>query len=185
MRREIDQIQGLKYLTARHFPDQRGYLLQSWVKSLLDEAGIPSRYEQAIQSGSRRGVVRGLHFQWEPPMGKLVRCIAGAILDVAVDVRQGSPTLGDHAIVELTAENHGIFWIPPGFAHGFVASVDHTVVLYECTAEHSSNEGGIRWSDPELGIAWPPMEYVVSEKDQKAPTLAQWLADPRSRSFRV
>jgi len=184
MKRSVDEIDGLRLLRAKSFADSRGYLLQSWVKGTLAEAGVPAHFEQAIQSGSRRGVVRGLHFQWQPPMGKLVRCVRGAVLDVAVDVRHSSPTLGDHAMVELTSENHSIFWIPPGFAHGFLALADDTIVLYECSAEHAPAEGGIRWNDPALGIAWPAMDFIVSEKDAAAPTLAEWLADERSRNFR-
>lgn len=185
MRRELGEIDGLRLIHSKVFPDQRGYLLQSWVGSALEQAGIPSSFRQAIQSESHRGVLRGLHFQWDPPMGKLVRCVAGAVLDVAVDVRHGSPTLGDHVMVELNDQNHATFWLPAGFAHGFVALADHTIVLYECSAEHSANEAGIRWNDAALGIAWPDMAFNVSEKDRSAPTLAEWLADPRSRHFRV
>jgi len=186
MRRDFaDFQQGPILIQAREFPDERGSLLQSWVKSVLDAAGIPSEFRQAIQSVSRRGVVRGLHFQWSPPMGKLVRCVSGAVLDVAVDIRHGSPTRGDHAAVDLSDGNHEIFWIPPGFAHGFVALADQTIVLYECTAEHSPEEAGIRYDDPALGIDWPRLDYVVSPKDKAAPTLAEWLADPRSRHFRL
>jgi dTDP-4-dehydrorhamnose 3,5-epimerase len=185
MLRDASQLPGLQVLTAKHFVDERGYLLQSWVKQDLEAAGIPSTFKQAIQTYSSKGVVRGLHFQWAPPMGKFVRCIHGAIIDVVVDVRHGSPTLGDHAAVELTDRNHRIIWVPPGFAHGTFALADDTIVLYECTSEHGvGGEGGIRWDDPALGIAWPTMPTVVSEKDQKAPTLAEWLADPRSQHFR-
>jgi dTDP-4-dehydrorhamnose 3,5-epimerase len=185
MRRDPRDIAGLELLTAKHFPDDRGYLLQSWVQSAMDEAGIPGPFRQAIQSGSHRGVLRGLHFQWDPPMGKLVRCVSGSVLDVAVDVRHGSPTLGDHALVELNDRNHSVFWIPPGFAHGFLALEEGAIVLYECTAPHSPNEGGIRWNDPALGIAWPAMDFIVSDKDRIAPTLAEWMADPRSQGFRM
>jgi len=129
--------------------------------------------------------VRGLHFQWDPPMGKFVRCIYGAIIDVVVDVRHGSPTLGDHAAVELSGQNHKVIWVPPGFAHGTVALEDHSIVLYECTSEHGpGREGGILWNDPALGIKWPDISPIVSQKDKEAPTLQQWLADPRSQHFR-
>src|SRR5262245_7958665 len=121
MLREPDQLPGIKVVTAKHFPDERGFLLQAWVSQDLRAAGIPNEFKQAIQTYSKRGVVRGLHFQWTPPMGKYVRCIAGAILDVVVDVRHGSPTLGDHTVVELTDQNHRIIWVPPGFAHGTFA----------------------------------------------------------------
>lgn len=184
MRREWNELPGLKVVTAKHYPDERGFLLQSWVAADLAAAGIPSQFHQAIQTHSRRGVLRGLHFQWAPPMGKYVRCIHGGIIDVVVDVRHGSPTLGDHAAVELTDRNHQVIWVPPGFAHGTFALEEDTIVLYECTSPHGSGEGGILWSDPALGIAWPDLPPIVSAKDQVAPTLAVWLADPRSREFR-
>jgi len=181
-----EKLAGLVVMTAPSFPDERGFVLQSWVKQPLLDAGVPAHFEQAIQTWSKRGVMRGLHFQWGPPMGKLVRCIHGAILDVVVDVRHGSPTLGDHAAVELTASNHRILWVPPGFAHSTFALADDTIVLYECSAPHGpGNEGGIRWNDPALGIAWPGLPTIVSAKDQVAPSLAEWLADPRSQHFHV
>lgn len=185
MRREPSDIPAVKVITAKHFRDERGFLLQSWVRQDLDAVGIPSDFKQAIQTYSMRGVVRGLHFQWEPPMGKLVRCITGAIIDVVVDVRHGSPTLGDHLAMELTGRNHQVIWVPPGFAHGTVALEDDSIVLYECTGAHGlGREGGILWNDPALGIAWPAIPAIVSDKDRQAPTLAQWLADPRSQHFR-
>ena len=179
------RIPALKIFAAPAFPDERGFLLQSWVASDLAARGLPREFKQAIQTYSRRGVMRGLHFQWDPPMGKLVRCIAGAILDVVVDVRVGSPTLGHHVAVELRGRNHKIIWVPPGFAHGTFALEEDSIVLYECTAEHGpGREGGIRWNDPALAIAWPAMPTIVSEKDRVAPTLAEWLADPRAQHFR-
>lgn len=185
MQRDPSELRSIKVTTAKSFPDERGYLLQSWVKADLDAAGIPSTFMQAIQTFSKRGVVRGLHFQWQPPMGKLVRCIHGAIIDVVVDVRHGSPTLGDHAALELTATNHTVIWVPPGFAHGTIALEDNSIVLYECNAGHGpGNEGGILWNDPALEIKWPDIPVTVSQKDREAPTLAQWLADPRSQHFR-
>lgn len=183
MRRAWQDLAGLQVITAKHFVDQRGFLLQSWVKADLDGYGIPSVFHQAIQTWSKQGVVRGLHFQWDPPMGKLVRCLHGGIIDVVVDVRHGSPTLGDHAAVELTDRNHQVIWVPPGFAHGTFALADDTIVLYECTGAHGAGEGGIRWNDPALDIEWPALPPIVSEKDEKAPLLSEWLADPRSRHF--
>jgi dTDP-4-dehydrorhamnose 3,5-epimerase len=179
------RLPGIQVFTANHYSDERGFLLQSWVKSDLEAKRIPTAFGQAIQTWSRRGAVRGLHFQWDPPMGKLVRCISGAILDVVVDVRHGSPASGDHTTVELSARNHRIIWVPPGYAHGTFALEDGSVVLYECTTEHGpGREGGILWNDPALGITWPDIPPIVSEKDQRAPTLAEWLADPRSQNFR-
>jgi dTDP-4-dehydrorhamnose 3,5-epimerase len=182
---EPEQMPGVKVVTAKSFADERGVLVQSWVKADLDACGIPSTFRQAIQTVSRRGVVRGLHFQWDPPMGKYVRCVRGAILDVAVDVRHGSPHLGDHAAVELSDRNHRVIWVPPGFAHGIFALEDDAIALYECSAEHGpGREGGILWNDPALDIAWPGISPIVSEKDQAAPTLRAWLDDPRSQHFR-
>src|SRR5580765_7356102 len=108
MQREPERMPGVAVITAKHFPDERGFLLQAWVKKDLQAAGIPSEFKQAIQTVSKRGVVRGLHFQWDPAMGKYVRCIRGAILDVVVDVRPGSPTFGHHVAVELSERNHRV-----------------------------------------------------------------------------
>ncbi len=185
MLRQIDQIDGIQIFVAKIFIDPRGSLLQSYVQSDLRSRAIPGEFRQAIQSTSRRGAVRGLHFQWNPPQGKLIRCVRGAIYDVVVDLRHGSPTCGDHARAELTGENRKMLWVPPGFAHGFMALEDESIVLYECTAEwNPSGEGGILWNDPELGIKWPPLEPSVSEKDSRNPTLPAWLADRRSGAFR-
>ncbi len=185
MRHPIHELSGLQLLTTRQFDDERGALLQSYTRSGLAALGIAADFKQAIQSRSKRGVVRGLHFQWHPPQGKLVRCVAGAILDIAVDVRLGSNTLGDHAAVELSGAGATALWVPPGFAHGFMALEDSSIVLYECTEDWAPEaEGGILWSDPALGIDWPAMEPTISGRDRAMPTLAQWLADPRSTNFR-
>jgi len=181
--RDVTELHGLQVFEAASFRDPRGYLLRSWVRSDLASRNIPTTFQQAIQTFSHRGVVRGLHFQWDPPMGKLVRCVHGAVLDVVVDVRVGSPTLGCHAAVELRGDNHRIIWVPPGFAHGTFALEDDSIVLYECTTEHAPNEGGILWNDPELAIAWPNIDPIVSDKDEAAPTLADWLQGPNASAF--
>ncbi len=112
----------------------------------------------------------------------MLRCVAGRLFDVGVDLRHGSPTLGDHVALEMSAERHEVLWLPPGFAHGFMALEESTVMLYECTAEWSPRgEAGILWNDPELGIHWPNLPPIVSRKDQGNPSLKQWLADARSR----
>jgi dTDP-4-dehydrorhamnose 3,5-epimerase len=182
MRREI--IDGLQLFEAECFPDERGYLLQSYVRSALERRGIPAEFRQAIQSESKRGTVRGLHFQWNPPQGKLIRCVSGRIFDIAVDIRRGSPTLSDYVAVEMSRENRLVFWLPPGFAHGFMALEDGTIVLYECTEEwNPAGEGGICWNDPVLAIAWPDLLALVSDKDRRNRPLAEWLADPRSKGL--
>lgn len=185
MRVDVGDMPGVIVLTTRAFTDDRGSLLQAWVASDLEATGISARFEQAIQTRSRLGALRGLHFQWDPPMGKFLRCISGRIFDVVVDVRHDSAMLGNHAAVELSEENRKAIWIPPGLAHGMLALEEGTIVLYECTAAYNpAAEGGIRWDDPKLGIAWPNVPAIVSEKDRAAPTLAEWLADPRSQGFR-
>ncbi len=186
MLRPIEEVKGLQCFAAKSYPDERGFLLQSFVRSELESRGIQADFRQAIQSKSKKGVVRGLHFQWDPPQGKLIRCVSGSILDVALDIRHGSPTRGDHVILEMSERNNAIFWLPPGFAHGFMSLEDETVVLYECTAEWApSGEGGIRWDDPALGIVWPRIPALVSAKDRCNMALAEWLSDPRSTAFNM
>jgi dTDP-4-dehydrorhamnose 3,5-epimerase len=151
----------------------------------LETHGIPTDFAQTIQSKSAKGITRGLHFQWDPPQGKLVRCVSGSVFDVILDLRLGSPTLGDHVVAELNERNHRMIWVPPGFAHGFMALQEGTIVLYCCTAEWNPKaEGGIRWNDPSLGIAWPDLPARLSAKDSATPTFCQWLDDPRSAAFR-
>jgi len=185
MRKAPEEVPGVQLFAAECFRDERGVLIESWVQSKLRARGLEGNFRQAVQTISRRGVVRGLHFQWDPPVGKLVRCASGAVLDVIVDVRLDSPTLGDHVAAELTGENHNVLWVPNGFAHGFMALEERSIVFYQFTAEWSpTGEGAIRWNDPALGICWPDLPPIVSAKDQKAPTLREWLDDPRSRNFR-
>ena len=167
--------------------DARGRFTEWYRADVLGGAlGFPLTLAQANHSVSARGVLRGVHFALVPPgQAKYVYCPAGRVLDVVVDVRVGSPTLGHHVAVELRGRNHKIIWVPPGFAHGTFALEEDSIVLYECTAEHGpGREGGIRWNDPALAIAWPAMPTIVSEKDRVAPTLAEWLADPRAQHFR-
>ena len=149
MLRQWNEVPGVKVVEAKHFHDERGFLLQSWVKADLDAQAFHRSSIRRSRPTRKRGVVRGLHFQWAPPMGKYVRCVHGAIIDVVVDVRHGSPTLGDHVAVELTDRNHRVIWVPPGFAHGTFALADDTIVLYECTSPHGvGGEGGIPLERP-------------------------------------
>jgi dTDP-4-dehydrorhamnose 3,5-epimerase len=186
MRRALEELSGIQVFAAKRFKDERGALVECYTLSGLQCRGIQTGFKQAIQSRSRRGVVRGLHFQWNPPQGKLVRCLTGGILDVVVDIRPGSATLGDHVSLEMNEENDRVLWVPPGFAHGFMALSDHTTVYYECTEEWAPTaEGGVLWSDPAIRIEWPKIHPIVSEKDEQMPTLAQWLADPRAEHFRL
>ena len=135
--------------------------------------GLPDTFAQDNHSHSRRGVLRGLHYQLEQPQGKLVRCVRGAILDVAVDIRRSSPRFGQWDSAELTEENRHMLWVPPGFAHGFVVLSEEADVIYKCTTvRHAPGERSLLWSDPEIGIDWRISEPIVSDKDRAAPPLA-------------
>jgi dTDP-4-dehydrorhamnose 3,5-epimerase len=162
---------------ARH-GDARGFFSEVWKKSALAAAGFMAEFVQDNHSWSKEaGVLRGLHFQRPPrAQGKLVRCTRGRILDVAVDIREGSPTYGRHVALELSAGNWRQLWVPPGFAHGFLTLEPDCEVLYKVDAEYDREaDGGIAWDDPALGIAWPlpPGGAILSDKDRKAPRLAE------------
>ena len=155
------------------FPDQRGFFLELYKRTPFLAVGIPYDFVQVNMSFSRRGVVRGLHYQLKPmEQGKLVMVLRGRILDVAVDIRRGSPWYGRYVAVELSSEDHRILWIPPGFAHGFQALED-SLVLYLVTKEYSpEHEACIAWNDPDIGIPWPIRDdVIVSEKDSECPPL--------------
>ncbi len=164
------------------FTDERGFFLEAFRTDYFQALGLPHEFAQDNHSGSKKGVVRGLHFQWDPPMGKLMRVTRGRAFLVAVDIRKGSPTLGQWFGLEASEESRKMVWAPAGFARGFCALADATEVEYKCTAVYNpKGEGAIRWNDPQIGVKWPPVgEYVLSEKDRRAPTLTEWLALPNS-----
>lgn len=176
------KIPGVVVIEPRLFRDARGYFFESFNQQEFDAKVVPTVFVQDNESQSSYGVVRGLHFQ-KPPyaQAKLVRVIKGAVLDVAVDIRRGSPTYGQHVAVELTEENHRQFFIPRGFAHGFSVLSPEAIFQYKCdNFYHPEAEGAVAWNDPALGIDWRiPMEQVVlSEKDSKHPRLNEaegWL----------
>lgn len=169
-------IPGLIVITPDVFADERGFFFESFQEERYRATlGLKSdeHFIQDNLSSSKRGVLRGLHYQ-APPMaqGKLVSVLSGRVLDVAVDIRFGSPTYGQHVMVELSGENHRQFWIPAGFAHGFVALEDDTLFAYKCTNVYSKeHDRGVLWNDPALGIEWDVESPIVSEKDQKHPLL--------------
>jgi dTDP-4-dehydrorhamnose 3,5-epimerase len=155
------------------FGDARGYFYESYNREKYAELGIHAEFVQTNVSRSARGVLRGLHFQWPNPQGKLVSVLEGEVYDVAVDIRRGSPTFGQWAGVMLTAENKRHFWIPEGFAHGFCVLSEFATFSYQCTALYDRNtDAGIRWDDAAIGVDWPISEPLLSEKDAKAPFLA-------------
>jgi dTDP-4-dehydrorhamnose 3,5-epimerase len=169
---------------VRAHDDARGSFREIFRASDFAAAGLPARFEQVNHSRSARGVVRGLHFQWEPPMAKLMRVARGSAFLVAVDVRRGQPSCGRAVWREVHGGEALWLYAPAGFARGLQALEDDTEVEYLCTAEYApESEGGIRWDDPALGIPWPLGEVRLSEKDRAAPTLAEWLAGPHGGVF--
>lgn len=170
------ELPGVLILEPRVFGDERGFFLESWNAETFHAAGIDADFVQDNHSRSARGVLRGLHYQQPEPQGKLVRVTAGRAFDVAVDLRRSSPSFGKWAGVELTAANKRLFWIPPGFAHGFLALEDGTDFLYKCTAYYRpAHEQTIAWDDPSIGIDWPldGLTPRLSAKDQTGKPLAE------------
>jgi len=169
------EIEGVVIIEPKVFKDARGYFFESYSKREFDEKVRPIDFVQDNESCSTKGVMRGLHFQRPPfTQSKLVRCVKGAVLDVAVDIRKGSPTYGKHVAVELTEDNHSQFFIPKGFAHGFAVLSDIAVFQYKCDEfYHPEADGGISILDDSLGIDWhiDPSEVILSEKDTRHPLL--------------
>lgn len=167
------------------FRDDRGFFMEVFRQDQFKELGLPELFAQMNHSGSVKDVVRGLHFQWDPPMGKLMRVPRGKAFLVAVDIRKGSPTLGKWFGIEASEENGYQVWAPAGFARGFCVLSDYAEVQYLCTGIYNNKaESGIRWNDPEIGIKWPVKTPTLSYKDQSAQTLAEWLKRPESDNFK-
>ena len=164
-------IEGLYVIEPTVFKDERGYFVETYNQNDMKEAGLDMVFVQDNQSISTRGVLRGLHFQKQFPQGKLVRVVRGKVFDVAVDLRSDSKTYGKWFGVELSAENMKQFYIPEGFAHGFLVLSDEAEFCYKCTDfYHPGDEGGLAWNDPEIGVEWPleeGVDLIISEKDQK------------------
>jgi dTDP-4-dehydrorhamnose 3,5-epimerase len=168
------------------FTDDRGYFMEVFRRDVFRDAGLPAEFVQLNESRSKKNVIRGLHFQWDPPMGKLMHVVEGAAFVVAVDIRHDSPTLGRWVGENLTAEDKKQMWAPAGFARGVCVLAENTRVQYLCTGTYNGvAESGIRWNDPEIGLRWPVADAVVSAKDQTAQTLREWLARPESKNFSV
>ena len=175
---EIKQtsLPGVLEIFPRVFPDSRGYFFESFRQDWLDKMGVQESWVQDNQSFSQMGTVRGIHFQrGAHAQAKLVRVIAGKVLDVAVDLRKGSPTFGQVYSTILDTEKNNLLYIPAGFGHGF-SVLDDAVFVYKCSNYyHKDSEGGVLWSDPALGIDWQVAEPIVSEKDQILPSLAEFV----------
>ena len=169
-------IPGLIVIEPQVFGDDRGFFLESWSEAKFADLGLDLTFVQDNHSRSAKGVLRGLHFQNPNPQGKLVRVSAGRVWDVAVDLRRSSPTFGKWHGVELSAANKRMFWVPPGFAHGFLSLEDGTDFLYKCTATYEpANERSLLWDDPSLGIDWPldGIEPQLAAKDQVGKPFAE------------
>jgi dTDP-4-dehydrorhamnose 3,5-epimerase len=178
---ESTHLRDVAVIVPDIFQDSRGFFSETFRADQFESLGLPTAFVQDNHSRSAKGVVRGLHFQWEPPMGKLMRVTMGHAFLVAVDIRKGSPTFGEWVGVEASAENRRSVWAPAGFARGFCALTDPTEIQYKCTGIYNSKaESAIRWNDPMIGIEWPLVDVVVSEKDRNARTLEEWLASPES-----
>lgn len=176
---ETTPIEGLLLLRPRVFRDARGFFVESWNREAFARAGIDTEFAQDNHSRSAKGTLRGLHFQTRPGQAKLVRCTRGRIFDVAVDIRPGSPTFGRHHAVELTPDDFAMFYIPVGFAHGFLVLSDTAEVQYKCSAVYNAEtEAGLAWDDPDLGIPWPLAEIggtpLLSERDRGNPSFRTW-----------
>jgi dTDP-4-dehydrorhamnose 3,5-epimerase len=168
-------IAGLCEIQPKVFGDNRGYFFETWSERDFTAAGLAMAFVQDNQSRSVKGVLRGLHFQKTYPQGKLVRAIEGEVFDVAVDIRPASPTYGKWYGVILSGEKQNQYYIPPGFAHGFLVLSESAVFAYKCTDfYHPEDEAGIIWNDPAIAIKWPDlgMEYLLSDKDKKLPAFA-------------
>jgi dTDP-4-dehydrorhamnose 3,5-epimerase len=164
------KIEGLLIIKPRIFEDERGYFFESWSRESFKNNGIDVDFVQDNQSFSSKGVIRGLHFQ-NPPFeqGKLVRVIQGSVLDVAGDIRKDSPSYGEHVSVHLTGKNKTMFFIPPGFAHGFSTLEDKTILNYKCSGVYNKqSEGSLMWNDSDLNIDWKIKESIISEKDKQS-----------------
>ena len=168
------ELSGLLLIEPRVFSDPRGFFMESWNRRSYAEHGLEADFVQDNFSSSCRGTLRGLHFQNPHAQGKLVSVLEGEIFDVAVDLRRRSPTFARWYATNLSAENHRQFFVPPGFAHGFLVLSETALFHYKCTKFYSpADELALRWDDPELGIAWPLANPVLSAKDARAPRLAE------------
>ncbi|TAK50680.1 MAG: dTDP-4-dehydrorhamnose 3,5-epimerase [Bacteroidetes bacterium] len=182
---ESIHLNGLTVIAPDVFKDDRGFFMEAFRADYFDALGLPSSFPQDNHSRSVQGVLRGMHFQWEPPQGKLVRVTVGRAFLAMVDIRKNSPTLGKWCSFTFSAEERKLVWVPPGFANGFCALSDVVEIQYKCTAIYSKNsEGSILWNDPAIGIQWPLANPILSPKDEKGMTLSEWLAKPEADCFR-
>lgn len=183
IRVESRHLGEIVVLAPEVFEDERGFFMESFRADQFKALGLPHEFVQDNHSRSKKGVLRGLHFQWDPPMGKLMRVTCGQAFLVAVDIRRGSPTVGKWFGTVVCAENRKQVWAPAGFARGFCALSDFVEIQYKCTAIYNSKgESAIRWDDPDIGIKWPAVNFgwILSGKDRDAQSLMDWLESPHA-----
>jgi dTDP-4-dehydrorhamnose 3,5-epimerase len=184
IRIESTHLNGLVVLIPEVFEDERGFFMETYRADQFKELGLPYEFVQDNHSRSAKGVLRGLHFQWDPPMAKLMRVTHGTAFLVAVDIREGSPTLGKWYGLEVSAQNKKQVFAPAGFARGFCVLSDFAEIEYKCTGIYNpKGESGIRWDDPEIGIEWPIQNPTLSTKDASAQNLSRWRQGPNSIHF--
>jgi dTDP-4-dehydrorhamnose 3,5-epimerase len=166
-------LAGVKLLSPVVHLDARGHFAELFTADELERQAIPYRFAQANVSQSLPGVIRGLHYQLDPPQGKLVSCVAGKIFDVVADINVNSPTFGQHVAIELDAVKHQLLWVPPGYAHGLAVLGDEpaTVIYYVDSRYNAGSEAGVAWDDPALAISWPTREPLISDRDQHHPRI--------------
>ena len=186
MKLEIESVHmgAVAVLKSEFFQDDRGFFVEEFRADQFKELGLPHNFVQENHSGSVKNVLRGLHFQWNPPMGKLMRVLSGTAFLVAVDIRKKSPTLGQWFGIELSSDERRQLYAPAGFARGFCILSDYAEIQYLCTGVYNpKGESGIRWNDPEVGVDWPVKDPILSSKDEKAQSLNQWLNTENSNHF--
>jgi len=180
-----DHLNGIIVIRTKEFFDERGSFMEMFRADLFKKIGIPNKFVQENYSISKKGIIRGLHFQWEPEMGKLMRVISGSAFLVAADIRKNSPSFGKWFGFETSSKERIQIWAPPGFARGFCALADSTEIQYLCTGIYNPTcESGIRWNDKSLNIKWPLSNHSLSPKDREAQTLDEWVKNPNSELFR-
>ena len=183
---ESTHLNGIAVIVPEVFEDERGFFMEVYRADQFRELGLPDEWPQDNHSRSEKGVLRGLHFQYSPPMAKLMRVTYGTAFLVAVDIRKDSPTLGRWFGLEVSAKNKKQVYAPAGFARGFCVLSPFAEIQYKCTGIYNPHgESGIRWDDPDIGIDWPILSPTLSVKDSKAQCLTEWLRRPESNLFRL
>jgi dTDP-4-dehydrorhamnose 3,5-epimerase len=186
MKLEIESIHmgAVAVLKSEFFQDDRGFFVEEFRADQFKELGLPYQFVQENHSGSVQNVLRGLHFQWNPPMAKLMRVLSGTAFLVAVDIRKNSPTLGQWFGTEISSPERRQLFAPAGFARGFCVLSDYAEIQYLCTGVYNpQGESGIRWNDPKVGIEWPVKDPILSGKDKNAQSLDEWLQTEHSKNF--